>query len=250
MNEGITLELTNLPEFQGLLRKYMAHSERDLPEALNTKMFYIARGAARGTPIGDRDKIESELGVVGYKIEYTKRSSPVTTDFIGPIKAQMKVISRKKRVSNAVIAGGAIIYKIINARKRRAGKKGLSGADMRLAAEHVIRDRFRAVGTLKAGWWGAIRALGSAIGAANYVEVGMNRVKGPGTASIAKQGWDPSVSIEYNVNSFSQPGHSQYIDEHVKDALAAAYDAEAASMADYIIKKMQKRADEDLHKAA
>lgn len=250
MDSAITMDVVNMPEFQAVLRPYMAHTERDLPEALNTKGYFIARGAARETPKGDRDKIESELGVVGYSLEYTKRSSPLTTDFIGPIRAQMKVISKKKRVANALIGGGAIIYRIINARRGRAKKKGLQGAEMRAAAEHLLRDRFRAVGTLRAGWWGAIRTLAGAIGATNYVEVGMNRVKGPGTATPAKPGWDPSVTIEYNVNSFSQPGHSQYIDARVSDALTNAFDAEMRSMAEYIIKKLQKRADEDLHKAA
>src|SRR5690349_9441988 len=93
----------DMTEFQQALRGYLCKTEKALPEALNTKMFYIARGAHRGTPIADRGKIEQELSVTGYKISKSKKTG-------------------KFRRGRATVAGGSIIYRIINARVGRAGK--------------------------------------------------------------------------------------------------------------------------------
>lgn len=59
-------------EFQETLKRYLAVSSRTLPQALNEKMFYIVRGAVTRLPKVEKSKIETDLGLGGYELQYTK----------------------------------------------------------------------------------------------------------------------------------------------------------------------------------
>lgn len=59
-------------EFQATLKKYLAVTSRTLPEALNQKMFYIVRGAVTRLPKVSKAKIEADVGVSSYELQYTK----------------------------------------------------------------------------------------------------------------------------------------------------------------------------------
>lgn len=210
----------DMREFQEALREYLGKTEKALPEALNTKMFYIARGAHRGTPIADRAKIEQELGVVGYRTSVSKK----TGNFV-----------RRK----AVLGGGALIYRIINGRRQLAGKAGLAGQAMKQAVARLIGKRLRSIGTERAGWLAIIRGFGSVI---NMFP--SPRVKGKGMATVAKPGWSPQAQMDYDLNSFKNPGHRQEIDPRTVAALQASFNAEAQSMREYLSKKLQPIADQ------
>jgi hypothetical protein len=211
-------------EFQSALRNYLAATEKELSVALNTKMFYIARGAHRNTPQADRSKIEAELGVTAYKISKSKKTGKLT---------------RRK----AIIGGPVrLAYAIINARRGRAGKPGLYGSQMAKAVKSMLGKRFRAIGTAKDGWLAGIRKFVAAIGQGFEKEGGASRIKGKSTAIVAKPGWDPFCELEYNVNSYDTK-HAQSIDPRTQQALQTAFDDEARSMNDYLIKRLQKEAD-------
>jgi hypothetical protein len=226
---AVNCEIVNMAEFQQTLNKYLAHTSRDLPTALNTKMFFIARGASRLTPKQDRSKIEQELGVIGYAVKVGKRGKPLTRK--GKPRWE-KIYSRDTKISHL----------IINARRGRAGEKGLYGHDMTRAVAEMIRKRGRSVGTLKAGWQGAIKTFGAAVGESGDAETLASHIKGRTRTSVAKPGFSPICSLEYLTNSYiPYPSHAGYIDNRTQKALGRSYADEMRSMDAYIIKKLQER---------
>lgn len=212
----------NVPEFQRLLREHLARTSRSLPVALNSRALAIVAKASKETPRTERERIEQELGVVGYRLVATKR---------GYSYAQ----SKRRKVANAVLAGGALVYRIINARLGRTGKKGLYGSKMREAARNLLVKRFRSVGTLKAGWTGAIRTLGKVLGLSFQNEGAAGRVQGRSTVKVATEGWSPSVRIEYVTNSFDAQ-HQAYIDARVEAAVGKGFEAEAKELREHLRK--------------
>lgn len=228
MNEAVSMKV-DTAAFQSTLRRYLAVTSKALPEALNQKMFFIARGASRGTPKVERGQIERELSVTGYAQKLYTR---------GPKKGQVN----KRGMLGRVQTASPFIYRIINSRLGRVGKKGLHGSAMKAAATKLLAKRFRSIGTLKAGWLGAIRALGRVVGESSQVDGASSQVKGRSRATLAREGWSPQVSIEYLTNSFAK-GHQAYIDARVQSSLAESFAAEARSMEDYMIKKLQGKID-------
>jgi hypothetical protein len=224
MNQAVSINF-NDAEFQKTLEQYLSVTSRELSEALNAKLFYIAAGAAKKTPKATREQIEQELGVVGYRLEFGKR---------GKILAS----SKRRKSINAITDSTSILYLIINRRLGRAGKKGAYGASMRLAVADLLAKRFRSVGTLKAGWTHAIRRLGAALGYTFQNEGASASVRGRSTATVARPGWTPECSLEYNVNSYDQ-AHRPHISRDVQRALSAAFQDELRSMQQYIIGKLQ-----------
>lgn len=230
------MAVQGIPEFSKVLRLYMKHTEKDFAEVLNTKAFFISRGASRNTERADRTKIEKELGVTGYKVRIGKRGKPLMRD--GNVRWQ--------RVYSSHTAPLAAL--IINSRLGRVGKRGLYGAAMRKTVEKLINKRRRSIGTLKAGWLGAIRLFGRAIGEKSDVAGASAAVKGRGGGRIAKPGRKTDVAIYYDVNSFGIE-HRPYIDSRLAKALEQAFTHEVRSMWDYIKKKMNGRV-ESMNKTA
>lgn len=229
MNEQLAkMEVVNMNEFQAVLNRYLGVCSRELPKALNAKMFYIARGAARLSPKASRPEVEKELGVVGYKVKVGKSGKPLTR-------------KGKLRWNTVVSSTATLAAKIVNARRGKAGKPGLHGSEMATAVSRLIARRIAAIGTIRRGWRNAIKAFGFASGEASVVaEPG--RVKGATKFKIAKDGFTPSAELEYLVNSYDR-NHNQYIDARTRAALRQAYADEMRSMQEYIIKKLQKQAD-------
>lgn len=208
-------------EFQETLKQYLAVSSRSLPEALNQKMFYIVRGALRALPKVEKPKIEQEL-VSGYYLQFTKKG---------------KLRSRKQqgRAKNAMAT--PLVYKIINARRRFAGKPGLNNADMKERAAKFIAARFRSVGTLKAGWWGALATLRKAVNEPIDRPPSSMRIKNPSKANIAKPGFTPSVSVEYNLLAKDEH-HQRGIDKRVVETFSGSWFDEMRSMKQHIEDKL------------
>lgn len=223
---AVNCEIVNMAEFQQTLNRALSLSSRTLPNGLNSKMFYISRGASRLSPKADPVAIERSLGAVGYRVKVGKRGKPMTRN--GKI--------RWERLYTTELTVAPLI---INARLGRAGKKGLYGPDMVRAIAKMVSKRRSSVGTIKAGWWNAIRAFGEAVGESSYKEVSTYKLQGRSKFQIAKNGFTPQASLEYLVNSYT-PDHRGYIDKRTEAALARAYADEMRSMEQYILRKMQK----------
>lgn len=205
--------------FQAALREIVAETPKPLADVLNTKMFYILRGASRGTPIASRADIEKTFDVIAYKVSKSRKTGNVRRG--------------KSIIGNATVAAIAV-----NARRGRAGLPGLKGPEMAKAIQKFMGQRFRAIGTEKAGWRKAIGGFGTAIGQPPWKEVSTG-IKGVGKYSIAKPSFDSQAMAQYDVNSYKNPGHVQDIDPRTVTALEEAFDAEAASMEQYIQNKLQ-----------
>lgn len=240
-NQMAAIGVSNMPAFQDAMRQYLAQTKRELSEALNQTLFYIARGASRHTPKADRAAYEKELGVKAYQAMTYKR---------GDRKGQARVNKKGQiRFQRKMDEGATLANLIVNARLGRAGKPGLYGSAMKSATNKLFGKRARSVGTLKAGWLGAIRALARSVGQARGggVDGASNRVEGRSRAIPARPGWNPQASLEYLVNSFTRE-HQPYIDARVKEALRKAFEDETRSKLDHLAKKMAKTA-EKAHRA-
>lgn len=229
----LSMEVKNIDGFSSTLAEYMKLTKKDHAEIMNTKGFFISRAASRNTVRADPAKMEKELGVAGYKVKLRQ---------VGPDKGMPHFSKKTGKLKwiRQYGAGAPLAALIVNARKGRAGKPGLFGTKMKRAVEKVIGKRRRSMGTLKAGWLGAIRGLGSAIGQSSRVEGASSVIKGRGKAIAARPGQSVKAEIFYDVNSFDQR-HVQYIDKLVADALEEAFRHELASMQRYIFDKMNRR---------
>jgi hypothetical protein len=166
---------------------------------------------------------------------------------------RLKSARQQGRSTHALFSGGALIYKIINARRRFAKKPGLRGADMLAAARKMLAARLRSVGTLKAGWWGALNILNRAVGKdlAFKKEHSMSRIKAPSTARVAQDGFNPSVAVEYNLQAKDEK-YNRGIEKRVVETFYSAWGAETRSMKEYIEKKLAgdlKKADRSVPKS-
>jgi hypothetical protein len=213
--------------FQEALKRVVAVSRQELPKIINTKGFFIAIEARRATPSVSRAQIEQELGVKGYKLEFGKRGKILKS-------------SRKAKAANAITDSTSIAHLIINARMGRAKKKGLRGAEMRIAVGKLLAKRFRSRGTLKGGWSGGINTLGNSVGQKAGKDGEASKVMGRSTARPAQEGWSPKLQLTYQVNSFDQR-HSAYIDKRVATAWERGVRKEIANMSQYTSARLGKR---------
>lgn len=205
-------------KFEAALREYMVKCPQTLETILNKKMYFILRGAWQGTPKVERSKIEQELGVVAYKIRKSRKTGKFSR-------------------GAAVHAKGAIVHAIINARRRKAGLKGLQGKEMDRAVRRLQAARFRGAGILKRGW---LRSLLTFSSKARESMVAANDGRlpaGRGQPRPAEAGWNPIASTTYEVN-IDSTGNAR-IDPRVERALATSFEAERASMQQYIERKIQ-----------
>lgn len=208
-------------QFDAALRHYLAVTPHDLEFIINKKALFVARGAFERTPKASRSTIEAALGVVGYNLNVGKRGQIL------------------KRSRGSAMLGGSLVYRIINARRRRAGQRGLSGQAMAAAAKKFIGKRISAIGSLKAGWVGPIKAFAARVKEMVVLER-TPRVKQRGRAKVAQPGWNPQAEIEYGLTS-RWPGDS-YIDPRTIAALQASFNHEAESMLNYVAMKLGERA--------
>jgi len=208
-------------EFTAALQEYMRWCRKNLADILNRKALLIALAIFRAIPKASKTAIEQGLNVIGYKISVSKKT--------GQFKKRKALI------------GGPLIFKILNAQRTRNGEPGLNNKAMAKAAPREVARRQAAVGSLKAGMVKPIKALAAATQQAASIEQ-TPRVKQVGFVGIAKDGWDPISEFGYSMTSRRSDGTS-YMDPRVSKAFQDAFNAETASMQEYITRKMQEKAD-------
>ena len=204
----------DMTDFNNALNAYMAVTPHALEEVINKKMLFIARGAMERTPRADRSAIEGALGVVGYKVSLSKKTG---------------TFKRRK-----AIVGGSLVYRIINAAQARRHEKGLYGRAMQRAVTKFLGARLRAIGSLKAGWIHPIRIFTAIVKTAFGSAENLPTVKGRGTGKPATAGWNPVAEMTYEITERKGGSAGDQIDPRVEAALQAAFDAEAASMREYV----------------
>ena len=207
-------------QFQSALQEVVKWSKRELPDLLNRHGKFIALNAYEATPRADRGEVMKELDL--------RVAKQVTNRKTGKVRNVYALDNRRR------IAG------IMYVRAKAAGKALNTYQEYKAGALKYAANRLTAIGTLAAGWIGAVRKLAAAsrTGVGN---VQWKRHKGIGTAKPAVNGWNPTTEFAYNLQE-RKPGGFQ-IDPRCQDALQAAFDREASSMMDYVAKKMQEGAD-------
>lgn len=211
MSGGISIDTSS---FRATLREYMEYTKRDIGTVLNTKAFYISRGAVQDT-----------LKTAAIRIE-------------GDMLKESRI--------NPKAPLGAII---INSRRGALGKKGLQGQDMQRAFDRMVSARVRTRAFVASGFLEAVKRFGTVAerkGQARPLDRSVKSRGSPkGSAVLAKNEWTAYAEIinravtNYNLEHGGTKGLLVYGTE----GLQAAFDREEASMKQYIEDHMQKTAD-------
>lgn len=219
-------------KFDEAFKRYVAITNRDLHTATNTTAYYIARKAVWFTEKANKEQVKSSLVSV-VTSQVTNRKGAVVT-------------RRKKSLVKARDHDAPLAAVIINARRKRAGKKGLFGAQMKAAVREMIAARVRSVAYIKSGWIPAIRTLEGVAdkGKQPRIDSSAKQLGKPKGYAVPARGlsWTPVAKI---VNE-------AYAKRDKKDAfgkvggggLQMAIDDETASKNQYIEDKMKERAEE------
>ena len=223
----------DMREWNATLPRYLAVSTNTLADIVNTKGFYIARGATRETYRANSDKFEAELGVTGYNVKQVTRGKNK-----GKFRKGVKIIAKYS------LAEG-----ILRSRDYDKGRKQMTKVEMLGRPHRLINARKRATGFIAAGWIPAIKALQPyQKGGGGQKQDSSVKKWGPtdiGGGMPARPGWSPIVEI-WNAaippkHPTSRSGLSLLI--HATEGLQVALNNEVASMKAYIERKMQQDVD-------
>jgi hypothetical protein len=217
--------------FDRTFARYMQHTSRTLPEAINSKAFYIARGAVRETQKADKGKIRSAL----------QQTIQV------PSKSAVGTMRNKRVLVQARDHDAPLAAVIINARRGAKNKRGLFGKNMRDAVKAMINARVRSVAYIKSGFLPAVKIL------AKFTK---DKSRAPAMDSAAKQfGQAKGAAIPAGANAkvpMATIINEAYAKHDKNDALRKvggrglqrSFDAETASMRQHIEDKMRPAAAE------
>lgn len=191
----------NVDEFQKTVKDYISNIEKSIPKALNDTMRDIVFDAVKGTPVADRAVIEAKLRQpVSVK---TRRSKDGT----------LKTVTKYKPLPMAYALA-------INSRKKK-GLPPYRKEELKAAATRMINGKLSAVGSLRSGWTGAVKAFSGA----DIVKADA-KVKAKGFGYKATDGIKPTAKIIYNLNTRRSAG----IDPRVVDSLDRAFKNAEAKM--------------------
>lgn len=237
MSSGLKIDRR---EFDAAIRKYVGYSRREIPVIVNTKALYIARRAMIETPKADKAKVIAELKGSRLKNFTTKSGKQKQIQYT---LAQLIVVARRVQ-------------------------KGLSTTKSDIAADvkAFIAGRVRSIAFLKSGWIPAIKTLtplADRVGGPTAPRVtksnsGTQYGRPKGKVSPAKEsnGMKAVCTITNDalpnshagdffskiVHHFFPPNREQAL-QHVEPALQKAFDAETASMNEYVEKKLKQAAE-------
>lgn len=133
----------NTSKFDAALKDILRYTSRETSVVINSTAIEVITTAAELTKKADPAVIEKKLTTGVIARTHTKA---------GRLLKKPKVLAYKP---------AELVYQILNARQRRAGKPGLNNADMSRAAQQFIKRRKAASGyTAYAGWQKALQAVG------------------------------------------------------------------------------------------
>lgn len=200
-------------KFNEVLERYVEAAAKDLATVLNTKAYYIARKS----------------------LWFTKKAEPKTIRAI-----QQSATTKRER---APATGGLLIGAMIN---KRLGKgKGLYGPPMTRAITSFTASRLRSVAFMKSGWLPAIRGLAQLAenpGKAGPMDSNVMQLGAPKGSYRPAYSASLTATIENAVHS--QTNTEERTRRMMEKGLAFAFEDEAASMEEYILKKLNERAAE------
>lgn len=191
------------------MKTYLQYTSKGTDEAVNTKMFFIARNAVQETQMSTADKIRKALNV----------------------KVVPKNSTSGKEVRRAEL--------IINARRKFSGKDPLEGKELKDKANRFIRSSAKSAGYLKSGWIPAIEYFKTKVpeklaSGKNYKR---GKDKGGGQAMDQKgQLQDKSqASLWSSIRDRKKP---KKVIKLLTEGLDKAVKRELASIEEYLAKKI------------
>ena len=214
----MTLEIDQR-EFHAALKQYIAVTRHSIAYALNKKAFFIAREAAKDTPVATREAIQSV-----FNVSQTEK-----------VNKKGKTI-RKINFSDM----NSSAYALLQWHQKKKGKPPVPRSEVKKAAQRFVANRLRAVGSLKSGWKRTVLILQRAVKESWGFDSSAN-VKQQGFAKPATEGFSPDVTFGYRVTEKKKG--TKRIDPRVVAALQAAFNAETANMKQYLESYLQKDAD-------
>jgi len=132
-------------DLSGLLKALDAAikvSSRSASEVINSAARDIIFKSAEQTKKADKHKIETELTRSIYTVTQSKTG---------------RLLKKPRRMYQA----SELVYRIVNAKRRKTGQRGIAGQEMSQAAQKEIKRRMNAVGYIAyAGWNKALIAFG------------------------------------------------------------------------------------------
>lgn len=205
----MSLEFTvDTRQFQKNFAEYMKWSKRGLREAVNQHGYYIARNAVNATKSAKKEDIRKDLETLSKKYP----------------KAPLAAI-------------------LVNAKRAKEGKKGLTGEKMAKAVETFIKKAQASRNFLRAGWIPAVKKMApfATKKGGKPIPDGA-RIKGSqkGGAYPARESLKP-VFVLFN-SVFGGKKASLRVKKIIQEGAQIAVDQETASMREYILKKMEEAA--------
>jgi hypothetical protein len=230
----------NSAEWNRVFPAYARARRKDLVDVINTKLLYVARGALFRTPKADVAAMQAVLGPVAMTMSHQKIRITKT-----------KGVKQGKVVWKNVFAQAAgrevpRLALIINARRKAKGREPLPlhGEEMDRAMNKEWNRRKRSVAFLKSGWIPSIRLLTPLAlpGRKPPVDRGARQYGKPKGMAVAagRSGARPVGRIENFANAKGDDDNA--LQTYGMPALQAAFDAEAASMREYLARKLEQSA--------
>lgn len=132
----------DLSGFQKALEAAISVSSRSAAEVINSAAREIIFNSAEETKKANKHRIESELTRAIYTVTKTKGG---------------KILKKPKTLYQA----SELVYRIVNAKRRKRGEGGIAGRKMSQEAQKEIKRRINAIGYIAyAGWNKALIAFG------------------------------------------------------------------------------------------
>jgi hypothetical protein len=209
-------------------REYVKVMSRTLPQAINDKLFMIARQALWRTEKADKRDIQKTLGKITY---------------LGQKDGRKRY---RHRLAKARDNDAPLIALIIQKRQRESGEKGLHGSAMRAKIQQVIGARMSSIAYIKSGWLPAIQTLAQVSSIKATAEERDDKDarqigKPKGKASIAKAGDIIQGHIENS--AWAKRDTKGAFMKYGSRGLQAGFDAEAKEMDVYIKRKIDPAAE-------
>lgn len=220
----------NTQDFNRVLAKVAAESERTYPQFLNGQSLRLASFALRETERADVNKIAWSLGQSDRRFTNKRTGAALKTP---------------KRVYSS--ASSLNLYRIVNWRRKRAGLEPLGGQAMSAPARRMRAATLRSAGFIASGWIYAVRGLSRLAGYSDRIPTKGVKVSGQpkGYVLPARFAINSNVTCEIGNTSLLgvsaartglRPGRPMKI---AMKGLAIAKDLTAKDMLAHLARKLQ-----------
>lgn len=230
--------------FDKTLEEYQKVSSRTFAEIINTKAYYVARKALWFTRKAEVGVIKSQLGTIHRSTKTVKYKGL----FGGKMRRRVttyRMDLTPGRSYEDKVAPLAVL--LVQAKAREAGRpspwagksRSAGASAMAAAVRNLIVARIRSISFLKAGWLPSIKVFESLAEKSAPLPAKDARQYGQakGRGIPAKWGFSPRAVIENYARTIKDPRFDA-LEKHGAPALQRAFDDEAASMWEYIKRKM------------